>query len=268
MRSVCLTISILICLCAHAARAQYSFGGIRSYERYHRQYWNQFYKAKESGKDLNYFLRAEIAFGYVLGEGIFHLHNHVDDADTKYYYDTTVSIITRPKYALAINENSGYPIMATGKSSAVIFTYGLTGRLSRYDLPSIKLGNYTTNFIFSNVDIGVPIGIDFKSGGEAMLDKTKRFCFTLGAGLEGLWVSGNMNRQTTYSKAGFAPFMKAEFGFLTGFAGFKLRASYMGGSYTYFQAEDVANGSQVKLSNDNQFTISLVILEMVKQWEE
>jgi hypothetical protein len=173
----------------------------------------------------------------------------------------------KPKHALALTATTGFPISQYGQNAGIILTYGVDVRFTRYDIDPLKMGNFTTNFIFSNMDFGVPLSLDFKSGGEAILDKSKRFCFTLGAGLEPLWISGHMNLQYSYHKLRMMPFAKAEVGFMTNFAGFKLRASYLMGSYTQFQADDVLDGSEVRISNDNQFCISLVILDMVRQWE-
>lgn len=270
MRSSRLIVFLLIWFfAAPDASAQFSGGYSSGYmRRQQERYWKSFDNARANGKDLNYYLRNEIAFGKLLGQGSFHLDRHYEDVGAKYLYDTSFGMLLKPKYAFVISANSGYPITALSENAALILSYGVDVRITRYDIDPIRMGNYTTNFIFSNMDFGAPVGIDIKSGGEAKLDKTKRFCFTLGAGFEPLWISGQMNLEYNYSTLRFMPYLKAEVGYLTNFAGFKLRASYLNGNYTQFQGEDVLDGSKVTLTNSDQFVISLAILDMVRYWDQ
>ncbi len=258
----------LLCIDISDVHAQGGYSHFRSMERQRRQYWLNFAKAKAAGKDLNYYLRNEVILGYAIGKGYLKLHRHYEDEGAHYYFDTTINTTLKPKYAYVLSGCSGYPLIQMSSDAALIFTYGAAGSLTKYDMGKVELGNYTTNIFFSSFSLGVPLGLDLKIGGEAKLDKSKRFCLTAGAGLQPTWMSTNMSALESSSHLVIMPFAKAEIGFLTGFAGFKLRGTYLSGGYDSFYREAMANGIDAKLSNGGQFVVSLVILNMLRHWED
>ncbi|MCD6063983.1 MAG: hypothetical protein K0R82_1894 [Flavipsychrobacter sp.] len=131
------------------------------------------------------------------------------------------------------------------------------------------------------MNAGVPISIDFKSGGDAVLSKQYRSMFTFGIGANPCMYMMDYGPFVSSDESPFKmiPFVKAEVGIFAGIA-FKLRGTAYLGTANYFDAteqnstemgpegERPFDESSVRLVGKNYgYSLALLVMPFSWNWE-
>ena len=139
--------------------------------------------------------------------------------------------------------------------------------LQSYNLDSGRFYNVRFAEEFPVSIMSLPIGVDFRTGGEATLSKENRTSFALGAGIAPSYV-------TAETKDGghirVIPFVKAEAGFFLGME-FKLRAMAFLGEANYIDNKldgtaDVVGVTSRKSEGPVGVSVSLAVMPFSVKW--
>ena len=139
-------------------------------------------------------------------------------------------------------------------------------------------GSYTTikpSLNASTIQVGLPIGIDYKIGNDAIESKRLTFGTSLGAGVMpnyNLTTLANASADSikSHGSFGFNPYVKAEVGFFLGWD-IKIRLMYTMGDVTLIDVNkptDYRINGPFKVTSDGNFMISLVLMPFSGGWYE
>ena len=117
-----------------------------------------------------------------------------------------------------------------------------------------------------SVDFGVPIGLDYKFGADAMHDKSQRYCATFGAGVYPAF-SFTVYKEQTGGGLRVLPYLKGEVGIFAGIC-MKIRAQYSFGSLKYidYSSETNYGTSHTSLKGKSSFSLALVLMPFSWKW--
>ena len=156
--------------------------------------------------------------------------------------DTTLSKDAKTKGGFGVTLGTNFPIVRMGDKSSLAISLDYLYNFLVWDADMVKIsgydestGSYTYNSSYVpsavTVQMGLPIGIDYKTGGEATLDRSNRTSFTFGTGFYPS-MSATVFENNAGAKLKIQPFLKAEFGVFAG-VNWKLRALYAFGRLEY-----------------------------------
>jgi hypothetical protein len=195
--------------------------------------------------------------------------------------DTSVSKNVKTKGGFGFTLGSYFPVAQMGEKSSLNIGVDFLYNLLVWDAQMIDVSgydyetgsyNYTTNYVISAATVhwGLPVGIDFKTGGEATLDRSSRLSMTLGTGL---YPSLNLTVFETNAGAKFKmqPYLKAEAGIFAGI-NWKVRALYSFGKLEYIGYSDTEGGSSyayqssASLMSKSSLTLSVLVMPGSFKW--
>jgi hypothetical protein len=194
---------------------------------------NQYLDRKNAGKNVSLWNRYEIGYGETFSNG------------STITYTRTRNIsggITGTTTGKSFNyrSTSGYsavyfPLTYIGQNSALVLNTGVYARGSSWDLGNTSLDpTATTINSAAEVQIGVPIGVDYIFGGEVTCNKQDKVTLRAGAGAMPYIAVGSLaDNSEKYAKLGMKPYVKAELGFFLGVE-WKIRGMVIAGSRTLY----------------------------------
>jgi hypothetical protein len=254
LRSILLASLLLsISLCAFAQNGYFNLNGhkvryrgarVGALGNYRLTLAAQYNAAKEAGKDMNALLRDELAVGIVIAPATLRVHyreytERGIPSDDDVAFDTTYSVENAQSAGYVISELTGYPLSTFNENSALLFTYGISARFLHFKPEPVKLNGVEREFGVATMDLSAPLSLVYKSGAEAMLDRAKGSCFTIGVGFEPMLMMATYGTIVGYNKLMLLPLVKVEFGASTRIGVFKLRATASPGRFTYFDVEGI-----------------------------
>lgn len=206
------------------------------------------YSEAVRGGYQKYFQRISIAFikpfsGFQMDE---HFTQNAPDinvdgvyqANPKPNVDTTVSRKGKLASSWGVETSVFCPVGTLSDNSCLDISFGGIFMIQNWTLPAVSYSSQESTL----KDAGgtatvihgmIPVSVDYRYGGDAVLDKEKRFMFASGVGITGeMSIAGYGSTGNGTFKA--LPFVKVEFGFFAGIA-FKLRAMAFMGKYNYFK---------------------------------
>jgi hypothetical protein len=198
-------------------------------------------------------------------------------ADFKYesrYFNESSGQFRDTSFTQRVNSQTGFgyllgyywPVMKTGEKSrlAIDLTYMYNAYLWEGNSFSYSSNSRTgTSSVGSaTIEMGLPIGVDYKYGCDATFNKKDRFCASFGAGA---YPSMDLTiyREIGGFKFHLRPYVKAEIGFFAGIA-FKVRGTYVMGNMNYFEYGYDQPGDYENTTFQSKGTgmISLVVMPM------
>lgn len=130
------------------------------------------------------------------------------------------------------------PIAHLDDESILAFHYGGFCDFFKFKIGDMTMvpGEAPVNGELAGITGGLNIGLDYRIGGDALLDKERRTMFNIGAGLSPSFTIAEYKPEMI-GGGGFAlqPYLKAEAGFFLGIA-FKVRADLLLGKAKYLEA--------------------------------
>lgn len=172
----------------------------------------------------------------------------------------------------------GIPVARVGNKSLAAISVGLLANwyLLNGDPLTLKVDeeNYHSSQELATGGggfmIGVPVGLDLVSGGEATLDRADPLSFTLGVGVMPM-ISMGIMYEFAAVKVRAPGYIKAELGFHAGI-NWKLRGTYIFKSPTSFSQDrnDIFSNYgniESELKSNDQFMFSLLVQPFSFGWE-
>jgi hypothetical protein len=240
------------------------------------RYWQEYNRRKEEGGNVGPFQRQEEGFGVMPVAAVMDMETIYSDFQTNTVNRKVVRMDLKAT-AFWFSGSTFFPLGKSGPKSAYGITWMVTGSLFGFKSDAIAdgSGGYS-KFDIQTMQMGIPLGLEYKSGCDAVLNKSLRSCYSIGAGVNPL-----MNISTIGLEAGGAmlsarPYVKAEFGFFAGLC-FKLRGMYTIGKLKYVDIQDAPGmlgrssdltSVVVKDRTPGTFAISLVIMGLSFDWED
>lgn len=194
------------------------------------------------------------------------------DVVSKYHEGPTIG-----KGGLAINVGTYSRLLKLGKRTAIAFDMNYMFSWMKWQ--GIGTGFYSDklwNEGGSTWQMSFPIGLEYKHGSDARLEKNHKFCFSFGGGIMPM-VSASKLTDTVKKKGrefkfGYQPYVKAEIGVLMGIC-WKLRLMYSVGEvellddYRTFH-KDPYSVSQFNLKENSAITFSIVMMPFSYDWPD
>lgn len=190
-------------------------------------------------------------------------------------FDTTAT--TRATLKKAYNGSIGtfFPIYLLSDNSMITFNAELYAAFGTLVLDSTVFGEYTKfdkEYLYYMV--GIPLSVEYKTGADIPLSKKGSNMFSLGIGMN--FCKTNYVGDNGPFPITFAPFVKAEFGFILGVA-MKVRGmAYFGSAFVaedrqYYIGKD-ENGNKlndlvdVTAQINNGYSLSLIVMPFTYKW--
>lgn len=217
--------------------------------------------------------RIEIGYSFPMTTAKFTQHTSLIDIFAETNTDTTFSKNYSTKGGFGITVGTYFPIVRLGENSSLNIALSYVYNAMVWDASIVHFNGYdssagmftyNSNLVISalTVHMGLPIGLDFKTGGESILDRSKRFSFTLGTGIYPS-MNATVFENFTGSKTKLQPYLKGEVGVFAG-VNFKVRALYTFGNLNYIDYKENVGGdifayeSSAKLTSTSTFTLSII----------
>lgn len=116
-----------------------------------------------------------------------------------------------------------------------------------------------------------PLGLDYKIGAEAAVDRYLKTMYTVGAGAA---LVASMDGGTEFGDIGVHPYLKVEAGYFLGIA-MKLRLVYFMGEHTWYEGNFVSDEIEGVTDAANKYTVSspgilqlgIVFMPWSRTWE-
>lgn len=195
-------------------------------------------------------------------------------------YDTAVDIRMPSKGGFGATMGTYFKVADLGKTSNL--NIGLDGvfNLAVWDMEQLYstegddeyLGPYySTEYTITagTLHYGLTATLDFKTGCDAMLDKSQNYCFTFGAGAYPSFAITTFYGLPGFSRLRVQPVIKTEIGFRFGVC-MKARVLYMPGVFRYMGYEDITPyyEESFSLESHNNLTLSLLIMPFSWAWNK
>lgn len=216
--------------------------------------------------------RIEIGYSFCMTAATYTYHATTFDESTISLVDTTYREKIRTKGGFGATVGTYFPIAPIGDKGALAISLSFMYNALLWEGSSFSYESNsetgTTSSGSGTVEMALPVGVDYKFGCDALLDKSKRFCYTVGAGA---YPSLTATVYKDNAGAGFhvLPYLKAEVGVFAGIC-MKVRATYAFGTLKYINYnEDYGNvQSQTSLKGKSALTLSLILMPFSWKWEK
>ncbi len=218
-------------------------------------------------------LGIEVGFSYPIANAQYSYHGTRFDESTGILTDTSFTKNTTSSLAYSASVGYSFNLAHLSEKSrlalSLSYNYGAMFWDGNYFDYGINKDNQTQvpdsiNIPFSGVTIemGLPVGLDYKWGCDAMRSKTERLCYALGAG-----AYPSMDLTVYQDQGGFKfgvrPYLRAEAGIFAGIC-FKLRATYIFGNINYITDghDQPGNFEEISFSSKGTTVLSLIVMPM------
>lgn len=184
--------------------------------------------------------------------------------------DTNFHIGVHSRHSFVLYGGTYFPFVLISDNSVLAFSVEFLGSYSDLTLDSVF---FNPKSLYkkseSIIMLGIPISLDFKTGGDIPLNKTKRQMFTIGGGI---LVGGTNNFRSSEKQVPFVPipFLKLEAGVFAGIA-LKLRATAYFGDANYIDRKtgNIFGNDELytKTRSGYGYDISLIIMPFSPGWQ-
>lgn len=182
--------------------------------------------------------------------------------------DTSYTLRMRSKHSFVITAGTYFPFVLLSDVSTLAFSVELFGSYSDLTPDSVFL--YPSALYkksYPEIMLGVPVSLDFKTGGDVALSTKRRSMFTIGAGI----LIGGTSRDKLPSSGIPAPipFLKLEAGTFAGIA-IKLQGKIYFGDAHYVNRTDYnifGNDELHTITHSNYgYNLSLILMPFSSGW--
>lgn len=236
-----------------------------------RQYMN----ARENGGNLGVFQRYQVGYSLPMASATW-MHDLSCQTPDGLIKDT--SIVKNMGAAKGWGATSGthFPIAVMGEKSILAIPVDAIVNLYVWNTGDIAINGGTYNYDVATMQIGVPVGIDYKTGGDAMLDKSNRISFTAGIGMHPNMYATAFGPWNGQAKFRVQPYLKAELGVFAGIC-FKVRALYTMSDVDLIKANEeqlyggwsAADESEtIRVRSKPNLTLSLLVMPFSWDWKQ
>jgi hypothetical protein len=239
---------------------------------WHNTMGQSYQRAKANGKNLKPYLSYDIGISKPFAHATY-THTYLDMENGVIRGEKNIRRSLQAK-GIGVNTSIYYPLFSVGDKSIVAFDFGIAGYLLHYDLGEIRLSpDKVYDYSLQSMQIGVPLCLDYKIGGEAIYDKSEKVTFTAGAGLCPVVYLTDLGTDISNIKGGFRPYVHAELGFFA-FIEWKIKAYCMGGTANILNLNNENSGmegmpenSNIKLKSAPVFSIGISFMPFSRDWD-
>lgn len=241
------------------------------------------------GKSPNYNVRKQEKGKYPLGQriqlgyGVHFLYNKANfeyrTIQNQFYYSSTSIKATK---SMVGSLDVYFPIAHFSERSCFAINAGINVIMNTLTHDTVVLGpNMTFQKDLKTMIVGVPISLDYKTGGDAAQSKRYGTMFTVGAGIQPMYIQSDgfksEGSKSIDQDTKILSFIKAEAGFRAGMA-FKLRAMAYIGQLTLIDRQEtiIKEGTESTIlgyrhttsSGPLGYTIQLIIMPGSFGWKK
>lgn len=180
----------------------------------------------------------------------------------------------KTKAAYGVTLGTYFPLSRMGNSSSLTLDVNYVYNMMLWQ--GIGGGFYQTvagwDFSGITVQMGLPVGLSYKMGADAVLDKTKHFCAGFGAGVLPAY-SLTSFEEGVGANFGVSPYVKLEAGFFAGIC-MKVRLLHSFGNVPLIEKDKGFGGmydsylSNFSLSGKSNTMISIVLMPFSWGWPD
>lgn len=219
--------------------------------------------------------RFQIGYSFIMTSATYTEHSYIYDDYGNNNIDTSFSKNSRTKGGFGATLGTYFPIARMGEQSSLNIDLDYMYNLMIWDADMVNLSGYdetqgeytystSYNISAATIQMALPIGISYKTGPEATLDRSSKISLSLGTG-----VYPSLNLTAFESNAGvklkLQPYLKAELGIFAGI-NWKVRALYSFGKIDYIgfnnnlKGDTYAYESSASLISKSCFSISVMVM--------
>jgi hypothetical protein len=227
--------------------------------------------------------RFQIGYTFPMSSAKYTTHTLIFDDFGESNLDTTMSKDAKTKGGFGVTLGTHFPIVHMSETSCLAISLDFLYNLLVWDADMVKIegydastGEYSYNSSYipsaATVHMGLPIGIDYKTGGEASLDRSNRMSFTFGTGFYPS-LNATIFENNAGAKMKIQPYLKAELGVFGG-VNWKLRALYSFGRLEYIDYSSSLSGTgyeyseSASLISKSSLSLSLMVQPFSFGWSK
>jgi len=238
------------------------------------QSYSRFEKRRAEGKNVKSYLSYGINFGLAFSSVDFsHSYSTIDGSGN--IVGSNVISRSFDVRGYQFGANVYFRLFDVTPNSTVMFNISPSGYVFHYEMGPIhpvnsNLGEYDYTLAIGN--IALPLTLDYKTGGEALFDKSYRTSFTVGAGLSPV-VYGTNFGDLQKMKLGIRPFVHAEIGVFAAIE-WKIRLSYMPGTARVMDLysddagmETMPVDSHIQMNTSSMFSVGIALMPFSFGWK-
>lgn len=192
-------------------------------------------------------------------------------------YDTTITRTVKNAPSFGAYIGNFYPLAYIGENSGcLVLSTEIMGSYTSWNVKAVNFTNGSVgghdNSYTTSIAASLPIALEYKYGADGILDKYKRFMFSLGVGGAPTAYSNTYVKSSTSFQ--FTPFIKAEIGFFAGI-GMKLRGTFQFGQLTYASwaaanrfvpAWQGGDNTTTSVTGKPAYTVSFIVFPFSGRW--
>jgi hypothetical protein len=199
-----------------------------------------------------------------LGYGMHFVHNTLDVTYRENSELQRKTLNIKGEESMAVFLSTFFPLGYISERSAIALDVGATASMFTFRHDTLITRNGPAQADIPIMLAGLPISIDFKTGGEVTLNKEQRHVFSGGVGVAPAMIQNDVDM-----RIGAAPFIKLEAGFLAGMV-FKVRGMLYLGQGRYINDKDLTSGPWLTRKSNGPFgaSVGLVIVPFAFGWDK
>ena len=216
----------------------------------------------------------EIGFSYCMATAEYKTSTRYFNDVTSEYFDSTHKETIKSKGGFGGMLGHHFPLIKMGEYSSISMSISYMYDALLWEPATTNTynngqGGTTTNVELTSATIkmGLPIGVDYKFGCDAVSDKSRKLTASFGAGIYPALLLTAFYDQ---ADAGFKlqPYIKGEIGIFAGIC-MKLRGTYTFGKVNYIDYSNNSDyyGSSTVLKGKSAFTVSLIFEPLSFKWK-
>ena len=238
------------------------------------QSYSRFAKRRGEGKSVKSYLSYGIDLGMAFSSADYSHSYSTIDGSGNIVGSNTISRSFDLK-GFQFGANVYFRLFDVTPNSSVVFNINPSAYLFHYEMGSIhpagsNLNEYNYSLAIGN--LAVPLTLDYKTGGEALFDKSYRTSFTVGAGLSPVMYGTNFGN-IKKNKFGIRPFVHAEIGVFAAIE-WKIRLSYMPGTTKVMDLysddagmETMPVDSHIQMTTSSMFSVGISLMPFSFGWK-
>ena len=233
---------------------------------------------KAKGKDVKHYLGYSIGVGKPFTTATFEhrftdIRNVIVNSNDHKTISLGEKVITRnPKVSgIHLNANTYYRLAELSENTILAFNFGTILNILKYDVGEIRPTEISVyEYDMSSFQMGFPLCLDYKYGGEAVYNKSQKTSFTLGVGVAPI-LYANVFGNYSNTRADIRPFLRAEVGIFAGIE-WRLTGSVLAGNSHIMNFKPDGRGplghqATVSVHSTPTYSISLSLMPFSYDWE-
>ncbi len=211
----------------------------------------------------------ELGYSYCIASAQFSYQATSFNENTGVFKDTSFNTRLTSKSGFGISGGYYWPVTRMGELSRIAVGFSYMYNAYLWDggtfAYSANSRTGTTSAGSGTIEMGLPVGADYKYGCDATFSRVERLCASVGAG-----VYPSMDLTIYREVGGFnfhvRPYVRAEFGFFAGIC-MKIRATYVAGNIDYFSYGHNVPGDVEQTTFKSKGTTMLSFIVMPMSWK-